>query len=109
MRRKVVIAVVGGGKASVPPDSPAYRDAREVGRLTAEAVGIPLCGGGSGVMEAAAAGAFCVNRHTIGVFKENSPQDRRPRDRDGKLGLLLHTGLGEARNVVNAEACDAMI
>lgn len=103
MRRRVVVAVVGGGQATVPPGSTAYGLAGRVGDLIARRGGILLCGGGSGVMEAAARSAHAVSRRTIGVMKE-AAGSARPH-----LGLTLWTGLRDGRNYINAAAADAMI
>ena len=60
-----VIAVFGGSEAA--PDSPEYRDAREVGRLLAAAGCVVINGGYGGVMEASARGAREAGGSTIGV------------------------------------------
>ena len=53
MDRSLYVAVVGSGEAA----GELYEKAREVGRLVASRGGIVVCGGLSGVMEAAARGA----------------------------------------------------
>ena len=53
MDRSLYVAVVGSGEAT----GELYEKAREVGRLVASRGGIVVCGGLSGVMEAAARGA----------------------------------------------------
>ena len=103
MLRRAIIAVVGGGQSHVPPHSAAHALAESVGHLIATRGGILLCGGGSGVMEAAATGAFRVRGQTIGVMKEPTGEPK------SHLGLIVWTGLGDGRNYVNAAAADAMI
>ena len=103
MRRRAIIAVVGGGQNHVPPLSSTYSLAESVGHLIAARGGILLCGGGSGVMEAAAKGAFPVRGQTIGIMKEQAGRQK------SHLGLMVWTGLEDGRNFVNAAAADAMI
>jgi uncharacterized protein (TIGR00725 family) len=103
MRRRAIIAVVGGGEKSVEFGSPTYKLAQEVGKRIAERGGILLCGGGSGVMEAAAQAAFDVSKRTVGIMKKRKGGKKKG------LGLMVWTGLGEGRNYVNAASADAMI
>jgi uncharacterized protein (TIGR00725 family) len=103
MPRRAVIAVVGGGQHHVAPGSPAYDLAAAVGQRIARRGGILLCGGGTGVMEAAARGAHDAGGRTVGIMKESAGGAKK------HLHLMVWTGLGEARNYVNAAAADAMI
>jgi uncharacterized protein (TIGR00725 family) len=103
MRRRAIISVVGGGKGRCPPESPPYLLAAKVGRLIAERGGILLCGGGTGVMEAAARGAYTLHRRTIAVLKEQGIGSKPD------YGITICTGLGDGRNYVNAAAADAMV
>ena len=101
--RRAIIAVVGGGEDTAPPGSEPYLMATHVGRLISNRGGIVLCGGGSGVMEAAVDAAFAISGLTIGIMKESSGRVKP------HLKLMIGTGLGDARNFVYAAAADAVI
>ena len=68
--------------------------AREVGRLVAERGGIVVCGGLSGVMEAAARGAPEEGGVAIGIL----PYEDRGRA-NPYLSYSVATGTGQARNL----------
>jgi uncharacterized protein (TIGR00725 family) len=78
--------------------------ARRVGALLAEAGAVVICGGGTGVMAAAAAGARSAGGLVIGI--------RPGQDREGTcpdLSVTIVTNLGEARNAVIVWSADAVI
>jgi uncharacterized protein (TIGR00725 family) len=78
--------------------------ARQVGVLLAEAGAVVICGGGSGVMAAVAAGARSAGGLVVGI--------RPGPDRDGAspdLSVTIVTNLGEARNAVIVWSADAVI
>ncbi|WP_327112778.1 LOG family protein [Nocardia sp. NBC_01730] len=79
-------------------------NAREVGRLLAEAGATVLCGGGIGVMAAVAAGAAAAKGLVIGV----RPDTNRDAICDG-LSAVLYTNMGEARNAILIWSADAVI
>ena len=79
-------------------------DAREVGRRLALAGATVICGGGTGVMAAAAAGARAANGLVIGVRPGGSAADANP-----DLSAVIVTNLGEARNAVIVWSADAVI
>ena len=79
-------------------------NAREVGRLLAEAGATVLCGGGIGVMAAVAKGAAKANGLVIGV----RPDANRDAICDG-LSAVLYTNMGEARNAILIWSADAVI
>ena len=68
MDRSLYVAIVGSGEAT----GKLYEQAREVGRLVSGKGGIVVCGGLSGVMEAAARGATEAGGTAIGIL----PDDR---------------------------------
>ncbi len=84
------VAVVGSGEAS----GELYEKAREVGRLVAERGGTVVCGGRSGVMEAAARGATEAGGTSIGIL----PDEDRERANE-YLTYSVATGTGHARNL----------
>jgi uncharacterized protein (TIGR00725 family) len=88
--RKAYVAVVGSGEASGEP----YEKAREVGRLIAERGGTVVCGGRTGVMEAAARGATEAGGTAIGIL----PDEDRERANE-YLSYSIATGTGHARNL----------
>jgi uncharacterized protein (TIGR00725 family) len=84
------VAVVGSGEAS----GELYEKAREVGRLIANRGGTVVCGGRSGVMEAAARGATEAGGTAIGIL----PDEDRERANE-YLSYSIATGTGHARNL----------
>lgn len=78
--------------------------ARRIGQLLAQAGATVICGGGTGVMDAVAAGAHEHNGLVIGI---------RPNDtRDGAnehLSAVIVTGMGEARNAIIIWSADVVI
>jgi len=87
---KHYVAVVGSGTAT----GELYERAREVGRLIAERDGIVVCGGLSGVMEAAARGTAEAGGVAIGIL----PDEDRGRQNE-YLTYSVATGVGQARNL----------
>jgi uncharacterized protein (TIGR00725 family) len=94
------VAVVGSGTAS----GERYGQAREVGRLIAERGGTVVCGGLSGVMEAAARGATEAGGVAIGLL----PDEHRGRQ-NGYLSYSVATGVGQARNLAVVCSGDVVI
>ena len=90
MTEKHYVAVVGSGMAT----GELYERAREVGRLIAERDGIVVCGGLSGVMEAAARGTAEAGGVAIGIL----PDEDRGRQNE-YLTYSVATGVGQARNL----------
>ena len=71
-----------------------YEKAREVGRLVAGRGGVVVCGGLSGVMEAAARGATEAGGVAIGVLPDEDRARANP-----YLSYSIPTGTGQARNL----------
>jgi uncharacterized protein (TIGR00725 family) len=95
------VAVCGQGA----PDPVHERNAREVGRLLADAGAVVLCGGlAEGVMEAVSEGARAAGGTVIGILPG---RDRAAASE--KLTFAVATGLGEARNTVLTTAADSVI
>jgi uncharacterized protein (TIGR00725 family) len=94
------VAVIGSGTAT----GRLYEQAREVGRLIAERSGIVVCGGLSGVMEAAARGATEVGGTAIGILPD---EDRRRQNEF--LSYSVATGVGQARNLAVVCSGDVII
>lgn len=100
MERKRIIGVIGGSEASDMCLEFAYR----VGKLIAKNDVILICGGRTGVMEAACRGAVEAGGTTIGVL----PFD----DFDAAnewVTIPIATGMGTARNKVIINTGEAFI
>lgn len=78
--------------------------ARAVGILLAKAGAVVICGGGTGVMAAVAAGARSAGGLVIGI---RPGEDRHGASPD--LSVTIVTNLGEARNAVIVWSADAVI
>jgi uncharacterized protein (TIGR00725 family) len=94
------VTVVGSGTAS----GDLYEKAREIGHLVAERGGILVCGGRSGVMEAAARGATEAGGVAIGILPD---EDRRQANEF--LSYAIATGTGHARNLAVVCSGDVVI
>ncbi len=94
------VSVVGSGTAS----EELYEKARQIGRLAAERGATVVCGGRSGVMEAAARGSAEAGGTAIGILPEE--------DRGSANEYLTHsvaTGTGHARNLAVVCSGDVVI
>ena len=94
------VAVIGPGTAA----GELYEQAHEVGRLVAERDGIVVCGGLSGVMEAASRGAMEAGGTAIGILPD---EDRRRANE--YLDYSVPTGMGQARNLAVVCSGDVVI
>jgi uncharacterized protein (TIGR00725 family) len=99
---RLIIGVMGPAAC----DNETAELARAVGRAVAARGAVLLCGGRSGVMEAAARGAQEAGGLTVGVLPGAGPHETPP---NAHVEVALFTGLGEARNWVNVCASDALI
>ncbi|HEY8472223.1 MAG TPA: TIGR00725 family protein [Natronosporangium sp.] len=78
--------------------------ARRVGELLAERGATVLCGGGSGVMAAVAAGARAAGGLVIGILPGPDRTGASP-----DLSAAVVTNLGQARNAIIVQSADAVI
>jgi uncharacterized protein (TIGR00725 family) len=99
MEKPVIIAVIGGSEVAPP----AARLAEEVGREIAQRGAVLVCGGMSGVMEAACKGASDAGGLTIGIL----PGDRREANPYVRIPII--SGVGYARNVAVVKSAQAVI
>jgi len=97
---KKIIGVIGGSAG----DEKVRKTAYEVGRLIAEAGAMLVCGGLSGVMEAACKGARESGGTTIGILKGQMVDDANP-----YVDIPIATGLGHGRNLVIINTAGALI
>lgn len=90
------------GPASCTQDE--WAEAHRVGQLLARRGAVTICGGGDGVMAAAAAGAWSENGLVVGVL----PGDSRAGASDD-LSVTIMTNMGQARNAIIVWSTDAVI
>jgi uncharacterized protein (TIGR00725 family) len=94
------VAVCGPQDCTETERESAYR----IGQLLAEHGAIVICGGGAGVMAAAAAGARSRDGLVIGVRPNDNRTDASP-----DLSATIVTNMGEARNAIIVWSADAVI
>lgn len=99
-RLPIHVAVCGPGTAS-----PEHEEAAEtIGRGLAEAGAVVVCGGVSGVMDAAARGARAGGGLAIGILP-----GRNRSDASEHLSAAVVSGMGEARNALVVRSADVVI
>jgi uncharacterized protein (TIGR00725 family) len=94
------ISVIGAAKG----DPEILRDAEAVGRGIAEAGAVLVCGGLTGVMEAASRGAAEAGGTVVGVLPTLSPADA-----NAYVTHAVATGTGHARNLAVVASGAAVI
>ncbi len=94
--------MIGGARCE--PGSEAARLGEEVGRRLAAAGVTLVCGGLTGVMEAACRGAAEEGGVTIGILPGNSIEEANP-----YCTHVVATGIGHARNLAVVSSGDAVI
>lgn len=94
------VAVVGGSGA----DGAVLALAEQVGAALAKAGAVLVCGGLSGVMEAAARGASLESGFTLGILPGRSRDEANP-----YVTCAVATGLGHFRNFLVVATADAVI
>ena len=98
--KQKIIAVIGGGQCSKEE----AKIAEEVGRQLARQGAILVCGGLSGVMEAACKGASSEGGVTIGILPGENRQSANP-----YVQIPIVTGIGYARNITVVKSAQAVI
>ncbi|TFH35949.1 MAG: TIGR00725 family protein [Dehalococcoidia bacterium] len=96
----VAIAVIG--RAECSPAEAAM--AEEVGGLLAARSVVVVCGGLSGVMEAACRGAASRGGVTVGILPGNDRRSANP-----WVSVPIATGVGQARNIAVVRSAQAVI
>ncbi len=99
-KKNIPIGVIGG---SICTDEE-YKLAEAVGKKIAQAGGILICGGMSGVMEAACKGAFQAGGLTVGILPTDSIDDANP-----YVKIPVATGMGIGRNIIIVRTAAALI
>lgn len=102
MSGKRQVAVIGGAKCESDPE--VARLAEEVGRRLAGAGVTLVCGGRTGVMEAACRGAAEADGVAIGIVPGNSVSEANP-----YCTHVVATGIGYARNLAVVSSGGAVI
>ncbi|MDP2916523.1 MAG: TIGR00725 family protein [Dehalococcoidia bacterium] len=97
---RLIIAVIGGSQCNADE----ARMAEKVGRGLAKRGAVVVCGGLSGVMEAACRGAQAEGGLTIGILPGDSRHSANP-----YVQLPIVTGMGYARNVIVVKSAQAVI
>jgi uncharacterized protein (TIGR00725 family) len=93
----VQVAVCGPAECTDLEREQAFR----IGALIAERGAVVLCGGGTGVMAAVAAGARSRGGLVVGILPDTMA--------DTDLSITIASNLGQARNVVLVWSADAVI
>lgn len=95
-----IIGVIGGSQ-----DTPEIASlAEEVGGLIAQKGGILICGGLTGVMEAACRGAKKNHGTTIGILPGNLKSETNP-----YVDIPIATEMGDARNIIIVRSSEVVI
>jgi uncharacterized protein (TIGR00725 family) len=102
MSERRQVAVIGGAKCE--PESEAALLAEEVGKRLADAGVTLVCGGLTGVMEAACRGAAEAGGVTIGLVPGNSVAEANP-----YCTHVVATGIGHARNLAVVSSGEVVI
>lgn len=95
-----LIAVIGGSQCSTED----YVLGEEVGQLLAEKGAAVICGGLSGIMEAACKGAVKADGVTIGILPGNDPAEANQ-----FVTIPIATGMGIGRNIIIVRSAGACI
>jgi uncharacterized protein (TIGR00725 family) len=101
----VQVAVCGPAECTPEQERAAYR----VGELLAERGAVVLCGGGTGVMAAVAAGTRAAGGLAIGVLPRAGDDAAGPGNPGADLEVAIVTDLGQGRNNVIVQSADAVI
>jgi hypothetical protein len=97
-----VVGIMGGSQA--PPDL--YEDTRWLAGRLAEKGIVVLCGGGTGIMEAAARGAREAGGLTVGILPGSDAAESPP---NPWIQVAVFTGLSDARNAINVRSSDVVL
>ena len=96
----VIVGVIGASRA----DEELKRLAEDVGEEIASRGAVVVCGGMTGVMEAACRGARGKGGLTIGIIPSDDKGDANP-----YVQVPIVTGMGVGRNVVLVKTADVLI
>ncbi len=97
-----IISVMGGSVCSKKE----YELAYQIGKVIAKEGFVLLCGGGSGVMEAAAKGAYEGGGITLGILPGSNKGESPP---NPYIKIPVFTGMSDGRNSINVKSSDVII
>ncbi len=103
-KRRAIVGIVGGHRE----DGPCLDEALRLGRAIAERGYVLMTGGGTGIMRAASEGAALAGGLTVGILPDDR-KNSRPGYPNEFIQVPIYTGLGDARNVINALTPDIII
>jgi hypothetical protein len=101
-KRQPIIGVMGASSC----DARVVEEAYQVGQWIARGGAILLCGGLTGVMEAAAKGAKAEGGLTVGILPGSNERESPP---NPYIDIAIFTGMSDARNVINVRSSDVII
>lgn len=102
---KYTIGVIGAAASGENlPSQTALDFAYRTGKLIAQNGAVLICGGKSGIMEAASRGASEAGGITVGFLPGMDKSEANP-----YIDIALPTGIGLARNVLTVRASDVVI
>ena len=96
----MLIGVIGSSIASPEADKLAYDVGKEIARRGA----VLVCGGLSGVMEAACKGACSADGITVGILPDKSREEANP-----YVSIPIVTGFSHGRNIIVVRSSQAII
>jgi len=98
--RKILVSVIGGHKAGID----ALKAAERIGEIIAEEKCVLVCGGLTGIMEAACKGAKNKNGLTVGIIPGEDKKDANQ-----YVDIAIATGMGFSRNTLVAATADIVV
>jgi uncharacterized protein (TIGR00725 family) len=98
--RRMQICVIGDGEA----EQEILTVARDIGRRVAAAGAVLITGGHGGVMEGACSGAAEAGGTCVGILRSDDLSQA-----NSYCNVVIATGIGHARNVLNVLSSDAVI
>jgi uncharacterized protein (TIGR00725 family) len=103
-RKPIVVGIIGSHREDAPSMDAAFM----LGEQIAQRGHVLLTGGGSGVMRAASEGAYRAGGLVFAVLpnERNRPVDMYPNE---FVDISIYTGMGDARNVINAKTPHVII
>jgi hypothetical protein len=101
---RTIVGIMGSHR----DDSPCLAEADALGEAVARRGHVLLTGGGTGVMRAASKGAARAGGLVIGILPD-SREDSRPGYPNEFVHVPVYTGMGYARNAINAKTPHVII
>lgn len=98
--RKTAISVIGGSKCGKKVERLAYK----IGKIVAKVGATLICGGLSGVMDAACQGAKAEKAIVVGIIPGYDKKDA-----NSYCDIVIPTGLGDARNILVVQSGDIIV